>query len=369
VRVIGPRVFVGPLLCVSIALAGVALAGCGKVRRSADVAPAPLPRLDAHVHVSADAIPRLLRLMDAEHIEQAINLSGGVPGRTLERQLEAARSSSGRIIVFTTLAYGEAVLPGYGARMAAAVRRAHALGAKGLKIAKVLGLGLRNERGERLAVDDPELDVVFEAAGELAMPVAIHTGDPEAFWLPVDLRNERRAELLVHPGWSLYGKPVPSFEQLHEELMRRVARHPRTTFISVHFGNLAEHPERVANELRTYPNLYIDTAARIPEIGRKDPKEMRAFFEEFQDRILFGTDLGVGPEPEPLFLGSSGDAPPTDQDRERFFRSTTRYFETEDTHFASPTAIQGDWTISGIGLPRPILEKLYSKNARRILGL
>ena len=137
-----------------------------------------------------------------------------------------------------------------------------------LASAKALGLGLATRQGTRIPVDDPGLDPVFEAAGELGMPVAIHTGDPEAFWLPVDERNPRRAELAAHPGWALHGRPVPSFDELLAELERRIARHPRTTFISVHFGNAAERPDYVARMLRTYPNLYVDTAARIPELGR-----------------------------------------------------------------------------------------------------
>jgi predicted TIM-barrel fold metal-dependent hydrolase len=151
------------------------------------------------------------------------------------------------------------------------------------------------------------------------------------------------------------------------ELEARIARHPRTTFISVHFGNAAERPEYVARLLRQYPNLYIDTAARIPEMGRHDPNAMRAFFIEFQDRILYGSDLGVGPEPAPLFLGSEGKTPPTAKDVERFFDSSRRYFETGDLHFDHPTPIQGDWKVDGIALPRAVLAKVYHDNAARLL--
>jgi predicted TIM-barrel fold metal-dependent hydrolase len=220
-----------------------------------------------------------------------------------------------------------------------------------------------------LAVDDPGLDPVFEAAGRLGMPVAIHTGDPRAFWLPVDDNNERRDELRAHPGWALYGEDVPSFDAILGELERRVARHPHTTFISVHFGNCAEDPDRVAAWLRKYPNLYIDTAARIPEIGRQPPDKMRAFFIEFQDRILYGSDLGVSAEPEPLFLGSEGPEPATDKDEVRFFTATRRYFESADRDFDHPTPIQGNWKISGVALPPEVLAKVYGGNARRVLRL
>lgn len=332
----------------------------------------PLPRLrmiDVHVHLSPLGVPRLSRLMERYGFDHVVNLSGGTPSQGLPVQLEAARASHGRVTVFTTLAYEEAERPGYGARMAEAVRTAHAMGARGLKIAKVLGLVLPDPTGKLIAIDAKELDPVFETAGELGMPIAIHSGDPRAFWNPITPKNERYKELKAHPGWALYGRDVPSFDEILKQLERRIARHPKTTFIAVHFGNCAEDPERVARMLRSYPNLYIDTAARIPEIGRHSPSRMRDFFIEFQDRILYGSDLGVGPDDTPLFLGSEGEEPPTPDEERLFFSATHRYFETADRGFPHPTPIQGDWTISGIALPRPVLEKIYSKNAQRVLKL
>lgn len=308
-------------------------------------------------------------LMTRYGFDRVVNLSGGHPLQGLDEQLAAARAMPGRIIVFTTLAYEQARFDNYGERMAFLLRVAHERGAMGLKIAKVLGLGLRRPDGSLIAVDDPGLDPVFETAGELGMPVAIHTADPEAFWLPIDEKNPRHAELEAHPGWAQYGKDVPSFDALLGQLERRVARHPRTTFISVHFGNAAERPDQVANMLRRYPNLYIDTAARIPEMGRHEPARMRAFFVEFQDRILYGSDLGVGPTDTPLFLGSQGADPPTSEERERFFSASRRYFETADENFDHPTPIQGAWKISGIALPAAILDKIYHLNAARVLRL
>lgn len=328
-----------------------------------------VPMLDMHVHLSLGGADRLLGLMKTYGIDHIVNLSGGHPLGSLPKQMAAARAAGGKITVFTGFPYEQAESAGYGPRMAQIVRMGHDLGAKGLKIAKALGLGVPGPNGKLLAVDDPELDVVFETAGELGMPIAIHSGDPRAFWQPIDAKNERYAELSAHPGWALSGRPVPSFDEILSQLERRVARHPKTTFISVHFGNCAEDVRRVAKLLRKYPNLYIDTAARIPEMGRHPAEELRAFFKEFQDRVVYGSDLGVGPEPEPLFLGSSGANPPTPAEQELFFSATHRFFETADRGFAHPTPIQGNWTIDGINLPRDILEKVYAKNAMRLLGL
>jgi predicted TIM-barrel fold metal-dependent hydrolase len=325
--------------------------------------------IDVHVHVNPAGVPRLVQIMEREGMAVSVNLSGGHPLSGLDEQLAAAARAPGKVIVFTTLAYEQARFPNYGERMAELVRIAHARGARGLKIAKALGLGLSTRDGRRIPVDDPALDPVFSAAGELGMPVAIHSGDPEAFWMPVNDQNPRRDELEAHPSWALYGRDVPSFDGLLAELEARIARHPRTTFISVHFGNAAERPEYVARMLRKYPNLYIDTAARIPELGRHDPRAMRGFFVEFQDRILYGSDLGVGPAPAPLFLGSEGKTAPTPRDVERFFDASRRYFETADPKFDHPTPIQGNWKIDGIALPREVLAKVYHQNAARLLAL
>jgi predicted TIM-barrel fold metal-dependent hydrolase len=367
------------LCLLGLAVAIIVLGGREPIASSpappaASGAPAParghqVPMLDMHVHLSPSAVPRLTALMNQYGIERIVNLSGGDPLTGLDQQLAAAATVPGKIIVFTTLAYVQAEYQDYGRRMTRLLEIAHERGARGLKIAKVLGLGLRDGQGRLIRVDDPALDPVFERAGELGMPVAIHTGDPEAFWLPVDDRNPRRAELEAHPGWALFGRAVPSFDQLLQQLETRIARHPRTTFISVHFGNAAERPEYVAKLLRKYPNLYIDTAARIPELGRHSAAQLQAFFLEFQDRILYGSDLGVGPEPTPLFLGSQGPSPPTAAERERFFNATRRYFETADVGFDHPTPIQGDWKITGIALPQHVLEKIYHDNAARLLGV
>lgn len=360
----------------SVALVlGVLAGGCGDDPPPASARPQKTTagdrffKVDTHTHFGPAAAGRMVALMDRYGIDVVVNLSGRSPGRGLEAQLAAARAHPGRIVVFCNLDWRLALTgPGYGARMAAQVEAAHALGARGLKIFKGLGLGYRDYRGRLIPVDDPELDRVFETAGRLGMPVAIHTGDPVAFWQPPGPQNERRAELSVHPQWSLYGKDVPSWEDLFAQLSRRIARHPHTTFISVHFGNAPEYPERVRHILATYPNVYIDTAARIPEIGRQPPAVIRKLFVDFQDRILFGTDLGV-PARGALSLGSSGASPPDRAEIDRFFASTWRYFETADQNFAHPTPIQGDWTIDAIDLPDAVLRKVYGDNARRLFGL
>ena len=329
-------------------------------------------RIDVHTHISPDGIERALKLMDEWGIDGVVNLSGmhpGPPRQILETQLAAAAKAHGRIAVFATPDFRLVrQRKDYGQAMAAQLTEARKLGAIGLKITKGLGLGIPGPDGEHLlAVDDPGLDPLFERAGALGMPVAIHVGDPKAFWRPVAPDNERWDELRVHPEWSFAAPWYPSWQQLYDAFERLVARHPKTTFIGVHFGNDPEDPDNVARMLDKHPNLYIDTAARIPEIGRQPAEKMRRFFIKYQDRILFGTDTGIGAEDDEMMYGSTGENVPTRADEIRFFRSTWRYFETTDRQFESPTPIQGRWKIDGVGLPDAVLRKVYYENAARLL--
>ena len=332
----------------------------------------PYRKIDVHMHIGPDGVPRAMTLMNRWGIDGGVNLSGMYPGpprHGLETQLEKAASAGGRLAVFANADFRHVVRDkDYGKQMAADLVESKRLGAIGLKIPKGLGLGYPNpDRTGLLAVDDHGLDPLFDQAGKLGMPVAIHVGDPKAFWKPATPDNERWDELGAHPEWSFYGQPVPSWEELYAAFERRVARHPKTIFIAVHFGNDPEDPDRVSRMLDKYSNFYIDTAARVPEMGRHDPVKMRRFFEKYQDRILFGTDTGVGPDDADMMYGSTGPLPPTAADEERFFRSTWRYFETSDKQFESPTPIQGRWKIDGIGLPPAILRKVYYDNAARLL--
>ena len=363
-----------------LALAGGACrsrgAGAPKAVAAGDagVAARRFPRIDTHTHVTPDGIARALKLMDEWGIDGMVNLSGmfpGPPGHMLETQLKAAAETHGRMIVFANADFRLVRMrpDDYGKLMAEELAESKRLGARGLKIPKGLGLGYPASDGTHLlAIDDKGLDPLFEQAGALGMPVAIHIGDPKAFWLPPNPKNERWDELQAHPEWSFYGPDIPPWQSLYDAFERRVARHPKTTFIAVHFGNDPEDPDNVARMLDKYPNFYIDTAARVPEMGRHDAAKMRAFFEKYQDRILFGTDTGIGATDDDMMFGSNGTLPPTRADEERFFKATWRYFETSDKQFESPTPIQGRWKIDGIGLPESILRKVYFENATRVLG-
>jgi predicted TIM-barrel fold metal-dependent hydrolase len=332
--------------------------------------------IDMHLHIdpTPDHMAQAVRVMDAVGIGVGVNLSGGTVTREHDGSSAFERTKKfaderfpGRFLEYMNLDYDDWESPDFAAKAVAQVEEGARLGAAGFKEFKRLGLFLRDKNNQLYKVDDPRLDPMWQALGRLGMPVSIHVADPKAFWQPDDPSNERWKELKDHPRWW-FGDPklYPPREELLAALERVVTRHPETTFVCVHFGNNAEDLEWVDAQLDRHPNMMVDIAARVPEIGRHDPERVRAFFVKHQDRILFATDFQSY---DRMTLGSGGNGPPpTEADAIEFFQKHWRFFETADRDFPHMTPIQGDWTISAIHLPAEVLEKIYFGNASRLLA-
>jgi predicted TIM-barrel fold metal-dependent hydrolase len=334
---------------------------------------ARFPVIDFHTHLSSvdrRARPEKTRfnakredalaVMDRKNLRTMVNLTGGY-GAALEAIAYWQAPSPDRFIVFTEPWFSRFTEPNYAQFQGEQIERAKKAGAKGLKVLKTLGLYLREQgaTGPLVKVDDRRFDPMWEAAGATKMPVAIHTSDPEAFFLPIDRFNERYEELSKHPDWSFHGKDFPSNRELHEARLRVVARHPKTHFVLLHVGN-SEDLAWVSEWLDKYPNTSVEFGARIGELGRQ-PRTARRFFDKYQDRILFGTDATP-----------HGTQTPQQLFNDALYEIYFRFLETEDEYFDyAPSRLppQGRWKIYGLGLPEAILRKVYYENASRVLGL
>ena len=221
---------------------------------------------------------------------------------------------------------------------------------------KDIGLKIKDTSGKIITLDDNRLAPLFEKAGELGMPVIMHTSDPTAFFEPIDKHNERYIELSKYPAWSYFGPQFPSKEKLMKEREHILKENPKTIFIGCHMGMNPEDLSYAAYMLDTYPNYYVDMAAVLSDLGRQ-PYTARKFFIKYQDRILFGTDGGV-------LFGQKG------WTIEKFYRSYFEFLETENEYIDYPEQEahnQGNWQIYGINLPDEVLQKIYYKNAEKIL--
>jgi predicted TIM-barrel fold metal-dependent hydrolase len=331
---------------------------------------ARFPAVDIHNHVGRWLSPtgewlsvdvtELSRDLDEAGVQTLVNLDGRW-GDDLAMNLDRYdRANPGRYVTFCHLDWSALAesdssddvdaAESLTAQLAAAARE----GARGVKVWKNLGLSVRDGSGRLVMPDDPRVVAALRTAGDLGLPVLIHTADPVAFFEPLDEQNERIDELTEMPEWWFGGPEHPTFDALISALERLVEACPGTTFVGAHVGCYSENLQAVGDMLARLPNWNVDTGGRLGEVGRQ-PRAFRRLVESFPDRVAFGSDC------YPPDLGE--------------YRRWWRFLETDDEHFAyhdeSASAIppQGRWRISGVALPDDLLSRVYRDNAVRILGL
>ena len=319
------------------------------------------PVVDAHNHLGdpfgggwdKKPVSELLDLLDEAGVTHYVDLDGGWGEEILYRHLDYFKEQAPqRFQIFGGVDWSQwkergNEFPEWAAGRLNVQKKA---GAQGLKIWKPFGLHVKDEKDQLVKVDDLRLSPMWEAAGELGLPVLIHVADPVAFFDPIDETNERWEELGEHPDWAFTSPPFPPFMEILNGLQNLVKRHSSTIFIGAHMGCYGENLAWVGQMLDECPNYYIDISARLGELGRQ-PYTARKFFLQYQDRILFGSDMGPDLNAYRLYY---------------------RFLETDDEYFnynTSEVPLQGRWYVCGLYLPEDVLKKVYRENARHVLKL
>ncbi len=308
------------------------------------------PFIDIHNHQwrmgEGDLTP-LLQQMDELNMQVLVNLSGrgGAALKTMTDNV-AAQGLNHRFVVFTNVQTGSIDEADWSEETVKQIRFDVANGARGLKIFKNLGMDSKDSSGKRISIDDPRLDPIWAVCGELSLPVLIHSADPRPFWQPIDSLNERWLELKLRPGRKREAEITAPWEQIIAEQHNIFRKHPGTTFINAHFGWFANNLGHLSQLMEEFPNMYVEFGAVIAELGRQ-PKKARAFFDRYQDRILFGKDAYV---PEEYYT---------------YFR----VLETGDEYFPYYKRYHAFWRMYGLELSDEILRKIYYQNAARLLKI
>ena len=323
---------------------------------------AAYPAIDIHFHLESlppDITPeRLVAAMDATGIAKLTNL-GGLPGMFEKFATTFRDKYPDRFILFVKPELAAIAHEGGIAEQVEFMRKAARMGAQGMKFNKSLGLGHRDATGKLIRVDDPRLDPIWEEAARLGFPTVLHIADNIAFFQKPDIHNERYTELVQNPQWSYYGLPgYPTYEELMKERETLLQRHPNTIIIGAHMGCNEDDLAYVGYMLDKYPNYYVDMSSVVQGLGRQ-PIHSRAFFIKYQDRILFGSDGGFE-------MANTGDG----WTGERFYRAYEEFLETDNEYIKIPLADithQGYWRVYGLNLPPEVLEKIYVRNAEKLI--
>jgi len=331
---------------------------------------AAFPVIDAHNHLWGNwtGVDDMVTMMDQVGVACYCDLTANVALSWVEGGYLVSRGSfegfvascvdrhPGRFYGFTTATLAQ---PGneplfydaeqFVSETIALLRHHVALGARGLKVLKDLGLHYRDGQGNLVKVDDPRLAPIWDEAGKLGVPVLIHQSDPAAFFDPITPENEHYDTLIKYPSWSFADPKFPRKAELMQRRDNLIRSHPNTTFILAHVANNPTDLGYVSRLLDENPNAHIDFAARLDELGRQ-PYSAREFMIRYQDRICFGTDMPVSLE---------------------MYRCYFRFLETFDEFFYPPdydgTFGRRRWPIYGLGLPKEVLKKIYHENVMRLV--
>ena len=315
------------------------------------------PFIDVHSHhwdMPIQDLSELVSEMDSLNMAYLINLSGSGLATFFGKQdlMEKNLTSSIKNIkenfpkrfgVFFNINFNRIDDEDFKRNTTLLINDAVEQGAIGLKVYKNLGLNLRDSKGKRVPVDDKRLSFIWEECAKLNIPVLIHSGEPKAFFDPIDKFNERWLHAREKPNSFRSSDQYPPFEKVMLEQYNMFRKHPKTMFINAHFGWYANDLNKLSKILDELKNVNVEFGAVINELGRQ-PRAAKNFFIKYQDRILFGKDIYKKDEYYIYF----------------------RVLETSDEYIQYYRKRHGLWRLYGMGLPDVVLKKIYHENALKM---
>lgn len=309
---------------------------------------AAFPIIDMHTHdfVKTDEdVARWVEVMDACGIQKSIILTM-TTGAKFDSIFQKYAKYGDRFEMWCGIDFTGYDKPGFGPGAVKELERCFRMGAKGVGELIDKGLGLNYSDpvdAKGMHFDDPRMKPIFEKCAELGMPINIHVADPIWMYEPMDSTNDGLMNALE---WriDLTEPGIIGFDELIKTLENAVKNNPKTTFIACHFANLNHDIDKLGEMLDKYPNLYADISARYAE-SATIPRYMKSFYEKYQDRLLYGTDM----------------SPDTSM-----YRITLRVLESADEHFYEIGLFGYHWALNGFDLPKEVLKKLYHDNATKL---
>ena len=234
------------------------------------------------------------------------------------------------------------------------------LGADGIKMIEG-----KAEMRKRLPIpdfDSPVYAPYWAKMAERQIPLVFHVNDPEEFW-----DAEKIPAWAREMGWYYGDGTFIDNEAQYRQVLNVLERHPNLKVTFAHFFFLSAQLDRLADYLDRYPNMHVDLTPGIEMYFNFaiDPQKTRDFFIKYQDRMIYGTDIGA----RALLADAGGGIEPEESlARIEVVRGFLEYegpFQL--THEGFLFGGKEAW-FYGIKLPDPVLEKIYHQNFERFAG-
>ncbi|WP_082488659.1 amidohydrolase family protein [Duganella sp. Leaf61] len=321
-----------------------------------------VPKIDAHLHLHGTSQDAWLALAHKDNF-RALTINVDYPDfPSLDQQHKVASAlghqHAQQVAWAATFSTDGFEKPGWTEATLQDLDGALADGAVGVKVWKNIGMSLRDSQGKLVMVDDARFTPLFDGLAQRGVMVLGHQGEPHNCWLPVEQMtvNNDREYFRNHPAYHMFLHPeMPGYEQQMAARDRLLAQHPTLRFTGVHLASLEYDVARIGRFLDDHPGARLDIAARIGQLqyqSQRDRDRVRAFFIKYQDRLMYGSDLAQSAEQSDADFVT---------DMDTVWRRDWRYFVTGDSF----TVPELDQPVSGLSLPRAVVDKLYRINAEQ----
>jgi len=311
--------------------------------------------IDAHVHVYKDDpafaafLTRLnLRILDICVIDDRDPYGNGIEPQRGD-VLKVVRRTGGRAVFCTTFSPYDFEKPGFNERAIQQLDADFARGAIAVKIYKVMGMEMKSKAGKYVMPDDPAFEPIYKHIAAHNRTVVAHLAEPDSCWQAPNPTSPDYEYYQQHPEEYAYAHPEwPSKAAILAARDHVVAENPNLRVIGAHLGSMETDVNQMAERFDRFPNFVVDTAARIPYFMLQPRDKVRAFLIKYQDRILYGTDLGAMPK----------------DDTERTLAEWTDTYARDWKFFATDQTVEyNGHNYQGLALPRPVLRKIFHDNA------
>jgi predicted TIM-barrel fold metal-dependent hydrolase len=313
-------------------------------------------RVDTHVHIHRDApaVVSALKATQWHGLDIVVCPSSGAEDFDLEQKLNAtmkvARDSAGILAWASTFDARDFERANFADRTIERLRRSFNDGAVAVKIWKNIGMAIRAKSGAYLLPDDPALCPIYEAIQHADKTLLAHLAEPNGAWMPLDAKNPEIQYYSNNPQWHMYGKAnAPVKESILKARDRVLARYPKLRVVGCHLGSDEDDLVQLARRLDAYPNLAVDTAARVRYFARGKRDQVRDFLIRYQDRVLYATDFSL-----------------RDGDPAAAARSINAVHDRDWAFFSGGDAMEyAGHPTRGLELPDRVLRNIFRENAVR----
>jgi predicted TIM-barrel fold metal-dependent hydrolase len=314
-----------------------------------------LEPIDSHTHVYQNnpafyaMLQRLhMRILDICVDDDHSTLQKNLP-LEIKDVLEVVHASDGRAAFCTTFDPYKFRQRGFARAAIRQINHNFQEGAVAVKIWKNIGMELKDAHGRYILPDNPIFEPIYKDIAAHHKTLIAHVADPNSAWEPPNPASPDYSYFRENPEWYMYGKPHPaSKEQILRARDHILEENPNLRMVGAHLGSMEANFQELAQHFDRYPNFAVDMAARMPYVMMQPHTQVIAFITKYQDRLLYGTDLGFSPTANPQA---------TVRDWENYYARDWRFLATNDTVEYHGRKFQG------LKLPQPILRKIYHDNA------